>query len=76
MGDFVDDQMHGNGTFTFPDGSEFIGRFANGHQHGVGMIKLADGTEAVGLWEHGEQLEIEFNIDLDDTGSTNEEESN
>lgn len=30
LGDFVEDQMHGNGTFIFPGGSEFIGRFAHG----------------------------------------------
>lgn len=30
MGDFIDDEMHGNGTFMFPGGSEFIGRFAKG----------------------------------------------
>ena len=30
IGEFKEDEMHGNGTFTFTDGSEYIGRFANG----------------------------------------------
>ena len=30
VGEFQNDEMHGNGTFTFPDGSEYIGEFENG----------------------------------------------
>lgn len=30
IGEFYEDQMHGNGTFTFSDSSEYIGRFKNG----------------------------------------------
>ena len=28
VGDFFDDEMHGDGRFAFPDGTEYIGRFA------------------------------------------------
>jgi len=44
IGEFFEDEMHGNGTFTFKDGSEYIGRFQKGLQHGQGMLILKDGT--------------------------------
>ena len=58
--------MHGNGTFAFADGSEYVGRFARGLQHGQGMLKLKDGTEMIGFWENGDQISIEYSIDLDE----------
>lgn len=30
LGEFVADQMHGNGQFNFADGSEYIGEFKDG----------------------------------------------
>jgi hypothetical protein len=30
LGDFVNDQMHGNGQFKFSDGSEYVGEFKDG----------------------------------------------
>lgn len=30
LGDFKDDQMNGNGQFTFADGSEYLGEFKDG----------------------------------------------
>ena len=65
-GDFANDQMHGNGTFEFPDGSSYVGRFQEGLQHGQGILTLPDGTELVGMWEMGEQVSAEYNIDLHD----------
>ena len=65
--------MHGNGTFTFSDGSEYIGRFSKGLQHGQGLLKLKDGTEMLGMWHNGEQIETEFSIDLEEPEEANEE---
>jgi len=30
VGDFNEDLMHGNGCFTMPDGSEYVGEFFEG----------------------------------------------
>lgn len=74
-GDFANDHMHGNGTFTFPDGSSYVGRFHEGLQHGQGILTLPDGTELVGLWEMGEQVSADYNIDLhDDEGQVDGDE--
>ena len=63
-GDFENDQMHGDGTFNFPDGSVYTGQFKDGFQHGDGMLTLADGTELMGKWEMGEQVSADYNIEL------------
>ena len=66
VGEFQNDEMHGNGTFTFSDGSEYIGEFENGLQHGQGLLLLQDGTKVLGKWEHGDQVSIEYSIDLNE----------
>ena len=53
IGDFQEDEMHGNGCFQFGDGSEFVGEFYKGLQHGEGLLTTADGTEMYGEWQHG-----------------------
>lgn len=48
VGEFEDDEMHGNGCFTMEDGSEYFGEFRDGVQHGEGMLTTSDGTEMYG----------------------------
>ena len=68
-GDFENDQMHGDGTFNFPDGSVYVGQFKDGFQHGDGMLTLDDGTELIGKWEMGDQVSADYNIELGEAGN-------
>lgn len=45
--------MHGNGSFTMPDGTEYIGEFRNGVQEGDGMLITASGKQVFGRWIAG-----------------------
>ena len=67
VGEFENDEMHGNGSFSFPNGSEYIGEFENGLQHGQGLLVLADGTtKMLARWEKGDQVEVEYSMDVTD----------
>ena len=35
-GEFVEGKMHGEGTFTWPDGTSYVGQFSNGQMTGEG----------------------------------------
>ena len=36
VGEFVEGKMHGEGTFTWPDGTSYEGQFSNGQMTGEG----------------------------------------
>ena len=55
-GEWKDDNMHGNGTFTWANGDQYIGEFQNGNQHGQGSFTHADGTVKKGIWEKGKLI--------------------
>jgi hypothetical protein len=42
-GDWTDDQMHGQGTFTFASGSSYTGAFVHGKYQGQGVYAWPDG---------------------------------
>ncbi len=65
IGDFENDEMHGNGCFTMPDGGEYIGEFRNGIQHGDGMLTTSKGTEIYGRWVDGDYQSLSYNIELE-----------
>lgn len=52
-GDTVEGWSHGNGKYTFPDGSHYVGEFAKGHFHGKGKIVYPNGNYVEGVWEEG-----------------------
>jgi uncharacterized protein YgiM (DUF1202 family) len=41
-------RQHGKGTFTFADGSKYVGEFKDGNFHGQGTFTFADGSKYVG----------------------------
>ena len=47
-------KKHGEGTYTYSDGSKYRGQWEDGAQHGQGSIIDADSSfERRGLWAYG-----------------------
>jgi hypothetical protein len=44
---------HGEGTFTWPSGSKYVGQYKDGRKHGQGTLIAADGHKYVGRWTNG-----------------------
>ena len=49
-GDWIDDQQHGFGTETWPDGAVYKGCYVKGMKHGKGLFKWADGSSYEGFF--------------------------
>jgi len=52
-GEWLDNKMHGAGTFKWPDGKSFVGIYVKDKKHGPGTLTLPDGTKLSGKWIHG-----------------------
>ena len=57
VGEWGDDEPHGQGTFTYADGPEYVGEYKNGRRHGQGTLTRADGTVKEGVFEDGKFLD-------------------
>ena len=55
VGEWKNDQSHGQGTETYPDGSKYVGEFKDGNFHGQGTYTTADGDKYVGEWKDGKR---------------------
>ena len=44
---------HGQGTFTFADGSKYVGEFRDHKYHGQGVYTESNGLKYVGEWKNG-----------------------
>jgi S1-C subfamily serine protease len=53
VGEYKSDQMHGQGTYTFADGSKYIGEFRNSVSQGHGSGILTNGSIYVGEYRGG-----------------------
>jgi hypothetical protein len=49
-GEWVDDQMHGKGTYKFTSGNEYTGEWQNNVMNGFGKMIYADGSSYEGNW--------------------------
>ena len=52
------DCTNGQGTFTWEDGSKYVGKWKDGKFHGQGILKYADGRVKKGIWENGQLPEL------------------
>ena len=43
-GEFINGKRHGKGTFTYPNGTAFVGEFIAGEQQGLGECISVDGS--------------------------------
>ena len=51
------DCNNGYGTYTWSDGSKYVGEHKDGKGHGQGTYTYADGTIKKGIWKNGELVE-------------------
>ena len=56
-GDWFDDNMNGQGTFTWANGDMYVGEFVDSKRHGQGTKTNADGSVMKGIWEEGGLVE-------------------
>ena len=47
--------MHGQGTFTFANGSKYVSEWKDGKKHGQGTFTSPDGHKYVGEFKDGKQ---------------------
>ncbi len=45
QGDWVNDNRHGEGQLTYPNGEKYVGQWRMGHREGEGEAKYADGSK-------------------------------
>ena len=57
VGEFKDDKKHGQGTYTFADGTKYVGEFKDDKYHGQGTYTFADadGEQYVGEFKDGKK---------------------
>ncbi|KAL4158447.1 hypothetical protein PRNP1_004223 [Phytophthora ramorum] len=62
-GEWLRDQMHGRGVYSFATGASYDGEFQSNSFHGVGTYRWADGAHYEGGWQfnrmHGDGLYVD-----------------
>ena len=53
VGNFKNGERHGEGTYTFGDGSEYNGRWKNNKKDGYGALEYDDGSAYYGYFKNG-----------------------
>ncbi len=51
VGQLKDNNLHGKGTLTWPDGNEYSGDWLQGKRHGKGRLVWKNGAEYTGDWK-------------------------
>ena len=57
VGEWKNNQEHGQGTFTSSDGGKYVGGWKDGLMHGRGTVYHLDGSVERGTWRNGDFLE-------------------
>jgi hypothetical protein len=52
VGGFREGNMHGQGTFTYLDGSRYTGGFKKGRRNGQGVYTATDGSRYSGTFKN------------------------
>jgi len=51
------DCNNGYGTYTWADGSKYVGEYKDGLEHGQGTYTGSDGTVDKGIWKNNKLIE-------------------
>eukprot|EP00960_Hanusia_phi_P028712 747574-Hanusia_phi.AAC.2 len=65
-GEWIANEMEGNGKLMYKSGEEIVGQFSHGRPHGKAIRKSTDGQYQDGTWSHGEFVEGKCKIFWDD----------
>ena len=55
VGEWKDGEHHGQGTYTFADGSKYVGEWKDGKRFGQGTYTWPSGSKYVGEWKDGKK---------------------
>ena len=58
VGEWKDDQSHGQGTETYANGDKYVGQWKDGKYHGQGIKTYADRRVEKGVWENNKLLKV------------------
>ena len=75
VGEYVDGEMRGKGTYTFADGNKYVGEFVNGTFHGRGTYYFTNGDYIEGTWENGEKKDYTYHFADGDVSSDSDDSS-
>ncbi len=56
VGEWKDNNKHGQGTFTWADGEKYVGEFKDDTRHGQGTYTFANGKRLVGYFMNDEYI--------------------
>ena len=59
VGEFSNNEFHGQGTYTFVGGNKYVGEFREGKPNGRGTHTFTDGRIKEGIWKDGKFI-IDF----------------
>ncbi|MBT6202038.1 MAG: PEGA domain-containing protein [Bacteroidetes Order II. Incertae sedis bacterium] len=57
-GEWRNDELHGQGTWTGANGEKYVGEWKDGEKHGKGKWTSADGQTYVGEWKNDNALSL------------------
>ena len=57
-GEYKDGKYHGQGIFSYPDGSKYEGKWKHGIYHGKGKYTFSDGIKWKGEWREDKPWNI------------------
>ena len=55
VGEFLNNELHGQGIFTWDNGDRYIGEHKNNKRDGQGVFNYNDGASYSGTWKDGEK---------------------
>ena len=68
-GEVENGKPNGQGTFTYPDGREYVGEFKSGERNGQGTETYPDGSKYIGEWRNGDMWNVkEYDKNGNNTG--------
>ena len=56
VGEWKDNNRHGQGTFTWTDGEKYVGEFKDNTRHGQGTYTFANGERLIGYFMNDEYI--------------------
>lgn len=56
--------MEGDGEYTFPTDTKYVGEIKDGKFHGKGVLYFTNGSKYKATWEEGIAIDVSFFVSL------------